>query len=90
MAILEIFQPYRDIFNGKPSKICNIPECVSMGKAAVILSTILLSSIPSYEVSGRSNSPNSAAVLGAKGPATKDVAFVFGEGPRKSPLCCCG
>ena len=62
---------------------------MSMGKAAVILSTILLSSMPSYvELTGRSNNPNSAAVLGTKGPAN-DVALVFGDFSRISPLCGC-
>ena len=62
---------------------------MSMGKAAVILSTILLNSMPSYvELTGRSNNPNSAAVLGTKGPVD-DVALVFGEFPRISPLCGC-
>ena len=45
-----------------------IPEWTSKGKVELILSTILLISIPSYEVSGRSNNPNSADVLGANGP----------------------
>ena len=59
-----------------------LPEWTSKGKAEVILSTILLNSIPSYEVSGRSSSPNSAAVLGAN--------WVLGEAPRRAPSCDCG